>query len=39
MNKTRLMTIATTLVVLAVIYRVDAAKNVLTGEDQFLGIF
>jgi hypothetical protein len=33
------MTIAATVAVLAVIYRVDAAKNLLTGEDKFLGIF
>jgi hypothetical protein len=39
MSKSRLITIGATLVTLAVIYRVPQAKDMLTGDDKFLGIF
>lgn len=39
MSKTRLMTIAATVAVIAVMYRIPAAKNALTGDEKFLGIF
>ncbi len=39
MTKSRLMTVGLTLATLAVIYRVDSAKEVLTGDTKFLGIF
>lgn len=35
----QLKTIALTLAALAVIYRVDAAKTILTGDSKLFGIF
>ena len=35
----RLITVGLMLAVLAVIYRNDDAKDVLTGNDKFLGLF
>ena len=39
MSKSRLITVATTIAVLAVLYRVQPAKEMITGETKFLGIF
>ena len=39
MSKSRLITIAATVAVIAAMYRVDATRQVLTGESKFLGIF
>ncbi len=38
-GKSRLMTVALTLAALAVVYRIEPAKDVLTGDNKFLGIF
>jgi hypothetical protein len=39
MNKTRLMTVLTTLAVIAVINRIQPAKDALNGDEKFLGLF
>lgn len=39
MSKSRLMTVGLTLAAIAVINRVPQAKEVLTGDTKFLGIF
>lgn len=39
LSTNRLMTVALTLAVVAIAYRVPAAKDVLTGDTKFLGIF
>ena len=39
MSKSRMITIGLTLLTLAAVYRVPQAKEVLTGETKFLGIF
>lgn len=39
MNKKTLMTVAVTVATLAAIYRVEPARELLTGDTKFLGIF
>lgn len=39
MTKSRMMTVGATLLVLAVAMRIPQAKEVITGETKFLGIF
>jgi len=38
-SKTTLKTVAATLIALAIVYRVDPAKDLLTGDKKFLGMF
>lgn len=39
LSNSRLITIAMTIAVLAVIYRVEPAKEFVTGDSKFLGLF
>ncbi len=39
MNKSRLITVAMAVAVVAALYRTEQGKELLTGETKFLGIF
>lgn len=39
LSTNRLMTVALTVAVLMVMYRVEPAKEALTGDSKFLGLF
>lgn len=39
LNKSRLVTVALTIAAIAVLMRVDTARDLITGDDKFLGIF
>ena len=39
LSTNRLTTVALTMVALAIVYRVPAAKDALIGDEKFLGIF
>ena len=39
MSKSRLITIGLAVTAVAVMYRIPAAKELLTGDEKFLGIF
>lgn len=39
MNKSRLITVAIAVGVVAAMYRVDTTRELLTGDQKFLGIF
>lgn len=39
LSQNRLMTVALTIAALAAIYRIGPARDALTGDSKFLGIF